>query len=60
MFQRKHCMSTEQVWFPYESIQPGTPVDIRWGIRWAHIYMNGEKLGKILRSAAKQKFIELK
>ena len=62
MFRRKSYKPTEFIYlakmdgkiFPDVDI-----VQIRWGIRWAHIYMNGEKLGKILRSAAKQKFIEI-
>lgn len=55
----EHCMSTERVYFGCDFLEVGVPVDIRWGIRWAHIYMDGEKLGKILRSAAKKKSIKI-
>ena len=59
MFQKKRYMSTEKVWFRRAVLEVGTPVDIRWGIRWAHIYVDGKKLGKIFRSAAKEKFTKI-
>lgn len=57
--KNNHYMSTEKVWFTGGIIEPGTPVRIRWGIRWAHVYFYDEKLGKILRFAAKQKFVKI-
>lgn len=59
MFHKKHCMSTDRVWLRKGILDPGVPVDIRWGLRWAHIYIDGKKLGKILRSAAKRMFTEI-
>lgn len=59
---KKQYVSDEQIWLyynKYDYIPPKTKVNILWGIRWAHIYKDGKRLGKILRSAAKQKFIEI-
>lgn len=55
MFKEEVCITTRPIWFKKASVVAGTPVLIRWGIRWAHFYHNGKKLGKILKPVAKEK-----
>jgi len=60
VFQKKQCVTKDAIWFGQREIEPNTPLQVYWGLRWAHFYLtNGEKLGRVLKSAVKYRVVEI-